>query len=62
LQDILGISEKIRRPNPEEERVNIPAIQKYYWRYRMHLSLESLLKQKEFNEELHNYVTQSGRA
>ncbi|MES1219150.1 MAG: 4-alpha-glucanotransferase, partial [Bacteroidota bacterium] len=62
LQDILGINEKIRRPNPEEERINVPAIPKYYWRYRMHISLEDLLKQKEFNEELHNYVMQSGRA
>jgi len=47
---------------PEEERINIPAIAKYYWRYRMHISLEDLIKQKEFNEELHDYVTQSGRA
>jgi 4-alpha-glucanotransferase len=44
LQDILGISEKIRRPVPEEERINIPAIAKYYWRYRMHISLEDLNK------------------
>lgn len=62
LQDILGINEKIRRQSPEEERINVPAISKYYWRYRMHISLEDLLKEKEFNEELQNYVTQSGRA
>ncbi|MES1226151.1 MAG: 4-alpha-glucanotransferase, partial [Bacteroidota bacterium] len=62
LQDILGINEKIRRPVPEEERINIPAIPKYYWRYRMHLSLEELIKHKEFNEELHDYVVQSGRS
>jgi 4-alpha-glucanotransferase len=62
LQDILGISEKLRRPVPEEERINVPAIAKYYWRYRMHISLEDLIKQKEFNEELHDYVVQSGRS
>lgn len=62
LQDLLGINEKIRRPLPEEERINVPAIPKYYWRYRMHISLEDLKKYKEFNEELHDYVVQSGRA
>jgi len=61
LQDIMGINEKLKRKSPEEERINIPAIAKYYWRYRMHISLEALIKEKEFNEEFHNYVTQSGR-
>ena len=61
LQDILGMNEKIRRENPQEERINIPANPKHYWRYRMHLPLEDLLKQKEFNEELKGYVVHSGR-
>jgi 4-alpha-glucanotransferase len=61
LQDILGMNEKIRRENPNEERINVPAIPKYYWRYRMHLTLEELIKQKEFNEELKGYVVNSGR-
>ncbi len=61
LQDLLGMNEKIRRENPQEERINIPAIPKYYWKYRMHLTLEELLKQKEFNEELKGYVVHSGR-
>jgi len=61
LQDILGIDEKIRRPNPNEERINVPAIPKYYWRYRMHLSLEELIKDKDFNEELKGYISLSGR-
>ena len=61
LQDLLGMNEKIRRENPNEERINIPAIPKYYWRYRMHLTLEDLMKQKEFNDELKGYVVNSGR-
>ena len=61
LQDILGMSEKLRRQNPNDERINVPAIPKYYWRYRMHLTLEELLKQNEFNEELKGYVVHSGR-
>ena len=61
LQDILGMSEKLRRENPHEERINIPANPKHYWKYRMHLTLEELLKQKDFNEELKGYVVHSGR-
>jgi 4-alpha-glucanotransferase len=61
LQDILGMSETIRRENPLEERINNPANPKHYWQYRMHISLEELIKQKEFNEELKGYVVHSGR-
>jgi 4-alpha-glucanotransferase len=61
LQDLLGMSEQLRRQNPHEERINIPAVPRHYWRYRMHLSLEDLLRQKEFNQELADYVTHCGR-
>ncbi len=52
LQDLLGMSETLRRENPHEERINIPANPKNYWQYRMHISLEDLLKEDAFNEEL----------
>src|SRR5690606_22450646 len=61
LQDILGMSDTLRRENPHEERINNPAVPKHYWRYRMHLSLEDLLNQEEFNKELKDYVEKSGR-
>ncbi|MER3464645.1 MAG: 4-alpha-glucanotransferase [Chitinophagaceae bacterium] len=61
LQDLLGMSEKLRRENPVDERINIPANPKHYWRYRMHISLEDLLKEKEFNHELKDYITNSRR-
>ena len=61
LQDILGMSETLRRENPLEERINNPANPKHYWQYRMHIPLEELIKQKEFNEELKGYVVHSGR-
>ncbi|MBK9570182.1 MAG: 4-alpha-glucanotransferase [Chitinophagaceae bacterium] len=61
LQDILGMSETLRRENPKEERINNPANPKNYWQYRMHISLEDLIKEKEFNDELKDYVIQSGR-
>ena len=61
LQDILGMSETLRRDNPHDERINIPANPKHYWRYRMHVCLEDLLKAKDFNEELKEYIFVSGR-
>lgn len=61
LQDIMGMSETLRRENPQEERINNPANPKNYWQYRMHISLEDLIKQKEFNEEFSGYVVHSGR-
>lgn len=62
LQDIMGIDSKLRREDPAEERINIPAIPRYYWRYRMHIPLEQLLKATDFNTELLSYITLSGRA
>lgn len=61
IQDILGMDEKIRRADPEDERINIPSNPRHYWKYRMHISLEDLLKQKEFNEMLANFVEAGGR-
>ena len=61
LQDILGSNRKIRRPNPHEERINVPANPKHYWRYRMHLTLEDLIKSTEFNTEFSAIVKDSGR-
>jgi len=62
LQDILGINDKLRHPNPHEERINIPADPKHFWKYRMHLFLEDLLKTKDFNEELRDLLDKSNRA
>jgi len=61
LQDILGISDRLRREDPHAERINIPAVPRHYWNYRMHLTLEQLIKEKEFNDELAGYISASGR-
>jgi 4-alpha-glucanotransferase len=62
LQDLLGINGKIRRENPNDERINIPSDPNHFWQYRMHLNLEHLLKEYEFNHEIKKYVKESGRA
>jgi 4-alpha-glucanotransferase len=61
LQDLLGIDDELRRPNPEDERINIPANPRHYWRYRMHVSLESLQSADKFNGQLKRLVAQHGR-
>ena len=61
LQDIMGMSEHFRRENPHDERINVPANPHHYWRYRMHLTLEELIKEKEFNSAFRKEIEASGR-
>jgi 4-alpha-glucanotransferase len=62
LADLMGMDENLRWKNPQEERINIPSDSNHYWHYRMHLNLETLLKENEFNEELRRFIKESGRA
>ena len=60
LQDWLSIDGKLRyQGNPSDERINIPAIPRHYWRYRMHLKLEDLVAAKEFNARLKSLIGQA---
>jgi 4-alpha-glucanotransferase len=52
LQDLLAMDETLRYPDPESERINVPAIIPYYWRYRMHLNLSDLASAQGFNRKL----------
>ncbi|MDA0990297.1 MAG: 4-alpha-glucanotransferase, partial [Verrucomicrobia bacterium] len=61
LQDLLGMDAGLRRPDPHAERINEPSNPKHYWRYRMHVTLESLLVADAFNQSLASLVEQSGR-
>lgn len=61
LQDLMAMDDKIRWENTQEERINIPAIAQHYWRYRMHIGLEELLKADRFNELIRDLIRESGR-
>ncbi|HBM15940.1 MAG TPA: 4-alpha-glucanotransferase [Lentisphaeria bacterium] len=61
IQDLIGIDEKLRLENPNDERINVPSIPHHYWRYRLHLTLEDLMNEKEFNSKLRLLITTSGR-
>ena len=56
LQDWLAIDEQLRHQNPDAERINIPADPNHYWRYRMHLTLEQLSSEQEFNKRVRSLV------
>jgi len=51
-QDWLSVDEQLRHPDAAGERINIPANPEHYWRYRMHLSLDDLLKETAFNNRI----------
>ncbi len=61
LQDWLAIDERLRLPDANAERVNIPANPRHYWRYRMHIDLEDLIAADDFNGNLRELIQQSGR-
>ena len=48
-QDWMAIDGNLRYPDPYAERINIPANPKHYWRYRMHIPLDNLLKEDHLN-------------
>ena len=61
LQDWLAIDERLRHPRPEEERINVPAESRHYWRYRMHLDIEQLVAAEDFRRRLRTLIEGSGR-
>ncbi|MDR1563008.1 MAG: 4-alpha-glucanotransferase [Dysgonamonadaceae bacterium] len=61
LQDWLSIDRNIRRTDDDAERINIPADPHHYWRYRMHISFEDLIKAEELNGKIRRLIRDTGR-
>ena len=61
LQDLTAMDETLRGANPDEERINIPANPRHYWRYRMPMTLETLTEATAFNDKLKEMINTSGR-
>ena len=62
LQDWMAIDEQLRLNDADAERINVPANPKHYWRYRMHISIESLMQQTAFNQRITDLIDHSQRA
>ncbi|MBC8085064.1 MAG: 4-alpha-glucanotransferase, partial [Hymenobacter sp.] len=61
LQDLLALSPALRRGNPQDEQINVPANPQHFWKYRLHLPLEELRDAVEFNEVVKNMNIAAGR-
>lgn len=61
VQDWLAMDERLRLPDADAERINIPANPKHYWRYRMHLNIEDLIADGKFIDDISTLVGQAGR-
>ena len=61
LQDWLAMDMELRRKNPREERINVPSDPYNRWQWRMHLTIEQLLKAEKYNDKLRTMITRSKR-
>ena len=61
LQDWLAMDSELRRKQTREERINVPSDPYNRWQYRMHLTIEQLLKADRYNGKLHTMITRSKR-
>jgi len=61
IQDWLALDQRPRLADANAERINIPANPRHYWRYRMHLTIEQLMSDNKFNDNLSDLISQSGR-
>lgn len=62
IQDLLGIDEKLMYKNAEEERINDPSDPHNLWRYRIHVHVDDLVYEKEFNLRIRKMVEDAGRS
>ncbi len=61
IQDFLGIDEDLRYQDPTDERINVPANENHYWRYRCHISTEQLAEAGKLNGQIREMLRISGR-
>jgi 4-alpha-glucanotransferase len=61
FQDWLSMDEELRYPDVNAERINVPANPRHYWRYRMHLTLEDLMRNKAFNKKMIEMIEETNR-
>ena len=60
-QDLLAMDERLRRANPDDERINVPSNRDHCWNYRMHIPVEQLMEERSFNDALYRMIAESGR-
>jgi 4-alpha-glucanotransferase len=61
IQDLLGMDDKLKKPDAFSEQINEPSNPDHYWRYRLHIDLEDLLNEHSFLNKIKHMVIASGR-
>ncbi|GEN69331.1 4-alpha-glucanotransferase [Chryseobacterium rhizosphaerae] len=61
IQEFFATDAELSNKNMNNERINNPAVFPHYWRYRMHIKLESLKEKQVFNEKISHWIKDSGR-
>jgi len=60
-QDWMALESKLCLEHPFAERINVPSNPRNFWCYRMHMTLEQLLKETKFNKKVTEMISKSGR-
>ncbi len=61
LQDWLAMDAELRSKNPRDERINTPSDPYNRWQWRMHLTIEELMKADKYNNKVKTMITRSKR-
>ena len=60
-QDWMALDSSLCLEHPFAERINVPSNPRNFWCYRMHMTLEQLLKEDQFNHKIKEMIEKSGR-
>lgn len=60
-QDWMALDANLCHEHPNAERINVPSNPRNFWCYRMHITLEQLLKEDKFNEKIKSMIIESER-
>lgn len=61
IQEYFATESKLVNSNIDDERINDPSVFPHYWRYRMHLNLEELIEEDQFNQKIATWISNSNR-
>ncbi len=61
IQDWFSMFDKLRVKDYGSERINNPSNPKNYWGYRMHVTVEELLRDNDFIETIRSLVKKYSR-
>lgn len=61
LQDWLSMDIGLRSDNIRSERINVPSDNTNRWKYRMHITIEELLKADKYNQKVKTMIKRSKR-